>query len=131
MIVAFSPSSSSHWWINPSIAQAEPLIMPDKRAFSVLSPIAFSEMPAPMCGSFEVLVHKDLNCKFKPGIITPPRNLPSFETTSKVVAVPISTTIAGSGKFFFAAKALATLSAPTSLGFFNAISMPVIEGFCS
>ena len=39
IITALSPSSASHCSIKPSIAQAEPLITPDKIASAVLFPI--------------------------------------------------------------------------------------------
>ena len=52
----------------------------------------------------------------RPGAITPPRNSPFALTTSKFVAVPKSTTIAGPPVIEKAARAFTTRSAPTSRG---------------
>ena len=60
-----------------------------------------------------------------PGAITPPMNSPLSETTSKFVAVPKSTTIAGPPKRVNAARALTTRSAPTSRGLSVATGTPV------
>ena len=49
--------------------------------------------------------------------MTPPRYSPRAVTTSKVVAVPKSTTIAPCGQRSYAATALTIRSAPTSRGF--------------
>ena len=55
-----------------------------------------------------------------PGAMTPPRYSPSPETTSKVIAVPKSTTMHGPPKRSNAATALTRRSAPSSCG----LSMP-------
>ena len=67
--------------INPSTAQAIPLITPDNIAFSVEFPIAFSENLGSIFGSFDVFLDNASSCIFIPGIIAPPRNILSFETT--------------------------------------------------
>ena len=51
-----------------------------------------------------------------PGVIAPPRKSPSSPTTSNVVAVPRSTTIAGAPYNSRAAMALASRSGPTARG---------------
>ena len=51
-----------------------------------------------------------------PGKMAPPRYSPSFETQSKVVAVPKSTAITGPPSSSNAATELTILSAPTSCG---------------
>ena len=60
-----------------------------------------------------------------PGAITPPMNSPLSETTSKFVAVPKSTTIAGPPNRANAARAFTTRSAPTSRGLSVRIGTPV------
>ncbi len=60
-----------------------------------------------------------------PGAITPPRNSPSADTTSSVVAVPKSTTTHGPPCRANAATALAMRSAPTSCGLSTSSGMPV------
>ena len=57
--------------------------------------------------------------------ITPPRNSPSAETTSKFVPVPKSTTIAGPPNRVKAARAFTTRSAPTSRGLSVRTGTPV------
>ena len=60
-----------------------------------------------------------------PGAMAPPRYSPRALTTSKVVAVPKSTTIAPSGQRSCAATALTIRSAPTSRGFSVRTGTPV------
>src|SRR5665213_2297239 len=62
----------------------------------------------------------------RPGAMAPPRNSPLRETTSKVVAVPMSTTMAGPPRRSKAATQLTTRSAPTSLGLSVRMGRPVL-----
>ena len=129
IITALSPSSASHCSIKPSMAQAEPLITPDKIASAVLLPIALSTVFASILGSFDVLLFRARNCKFGPGIITPPKKSPFLSNISNVVAVPISTIIAGLEYSIYAPQAFAILSAPASLGFFSFKLIPKFNLF--
>ena len=61
----------------------------------------------------------------KPGAITPPRNSPASDTTSKLVPVPKSTTIAGPPNIVNAASVFTTRSAPTSRGLSVSTDTPV------
>ena len=62
-----------------------------------------------------------------PGAIAPPRNSPFLETTSNVVAVPMSTTMQGPPSCSNAATQLTTRSAPTSLGLSVSTGRPVLH----
>ena len=61
-----------------------------------------------------------------PGAMAPPRNSPLAETTSKVVAVPMSTTMVGPPKRSKAATQLTMRSAPASLGLSVRTGRPVL-----
>src|SRR3989338_7013733 len=60
-----------------------------------------------------------------PGVITPPKYSPPFDTASNVVAVPKSTIIKGPPYLSYPATALTILSAPTSFGLSYKIGIPV------
>jgi hypothetical protein len=61
-----------------------------------------------------------------PGAMAPPRNSPLAETTSKVVAVPMSTTMQGPAKRSKAATQLQMRSAPASEGLSMRTGRPVL-----
>ena len=61
----------------------------------------------------------------RPGAITPPKNSPESETTSKFVLVPKSTTMAGPPNAVNAASVFTTRSAPTSRGLSVTTDTPV------
>ena len=70
-----------------------------------------------MRGSLAVELKRDSALETMPGAITPPRKSPLSETTSKVVAVPISMTISGPPYCSNAPTTFTILSAPIARGF--------------
>ena len=83
----------------PSMSTAVPITEPESMHFSVLVPMALLGEPRCTCGSWAQRSPKARSPVESPGQITPPRNTRSLSTTLKVVAVPRSTVITGSGKF--------------------------------
>jgi hypothetical protein len=68
-------------------------------------------------GSLAVRLYRASADTIRPGAMMPPAYSPLGVTTSKVVAVPKSTTMAPSAQRAWAATAFTIRSAPTSRGF--------------
>ena len=83
---------------------------------TVFDPISFSGSRKSTMGRRAVLANNPEIDIPMPGQITPPRNSLFFETMSKLMVVPRSTTMHGPPYFAKPATAFTSRSAPTSRG---------------
>ena len=108
-----------------STSPAVPKIRPDWIASTVLVPTTCGGAASSTRVSRAVRENRLAALACMPGAITPPTNSPLSLTTSKFVAVPKSTTIAGPPVSVNAASAFTTRSAPTSRGLSVSTGTPV------
>ena len=98
----------------PSSRTAVPSTEPESIQLSVFTPMADLGEARCTCGSWAQRSPSARSPVESPGQITPPRNTRSASTTLKVVAVPRSTVMTGSGKFAAAYAASTSRSLPTA-----------------